>query len=75
MKKLFISIFLVAIIVAVFIVIGCDIGSSGSSSSSKGGRFVRAEEIGTISLDDIIQESKNRGNNTTDLEVLIQHLI
>jgi len=70
MKKLFLSIFLAAIVAAIFIVIGCDIGSSGSSSSSKGGRFVRAEEIGTISLDDIIQESKNRGNNTTDLENL-----
>ena len=54
MKKLFIIIFLVAII----IFIGCDIGSSGSSGSSKGGQFISAEENGTVSLDKIIEDKK-----------------
>ncbi len=59
MKNLFICIFLVAILVAVFMFIGCNIGSSGSSGSSKGGRFVSAEEIGTaVSLNKIIENKK-----------------
>ena len=70
MKKLLISIFLAVIVAAIFIVIGCDIGSSGSSSSSKGGKFISAKEIGTVSLNDLIQEKENGGGDATALKNL-----
>lgn len=50
--------------------IGCDIGSSGSSSSSKGGKFISAKEIGTVSLNDLIQEKENGGGDATALKNL-----